>query len=42
MIYWIDAQLPPQLASWLNQTFKVEAYALRDQKSLDVLSFQEH
>ena len=30
MIYWIDAQLPPQLASWLSQTFKVEAYALRD------------
>jgi predicted nuclease of predicted toxin-antitoxin system len=30
MIYWIDAQLPPQLADWLVQTFKVEAYALRD------------
>jgi predicted nuclease of predicted toxin-antitoxin system len=30
MIYWIDAQLPPNLANWLNQTFKVEAYALRD------------
>ena len=30
MIYWVDAQLPPQLASWLSQTFKVEAYALRD------------
>ena len=30
MIYWIDAQLPPQLASWLSQTFNVEAYALRD------------
>ncbi|MEE7625525.1 DUF5615 family PIN-like protein [Methylobacter sp. Wu8] len=30
MIFWIDAQLPPQLASWLSQTFKVEAYALRD------------
>jgi len=24
MIYWIDAQLPPNLASWLNQTFKIE------------------
>jgi predicted nuclease of predicted toxin-antitoxin system len=22
--------LPPQLAIWLNQTFKVEAFALRD------------
>ena len=30
MIYWIAAQLPPQLASWLSQTFKVEAYSLRD------------
>jgi predicted nuclease of predicted toxin-antitoxin system len=30
MIYWVDAQLPPQLATWLSQTFKVEAYALRD------------
>lgn len=30
MIYWLDAQLPPQLASWLRQTFNVEAYALRD------------
>lgn len=30
VIYWIDAQLPPQLASWLSQTFKVQAYALRD------------
>jgi predicted nuclease of predicted toxin-antitoxin system len=30
MIYWVDAQLPPQLANWLTQTFNVEAYALRD------------
>jgi predicted nuclease of predicted toxin-antitoxin system len=30
MIYWLDAQLPPQLASWLNQTFKVEAHSLCD------------
>jgi len=30
VIYWIDAQLPPLLASWLRETFKVEAYALRD------------
>jgi predicted nuclease of predicted toxin-antitoxin system len=30
MIYWIDAQLPPRLASWLSQTFNVQAYALRD------------
>jgi len=30
MIYWIDAQLPPQLADWLNRTFGVQAIALRD------------
>jgi predicted nuclease of predicted toxin-antitoxin system len=30
MIYWLDAQLPPQLAVWLSQTFNVEVYALRD------------
>lgn len=35
MIYWIDAQLPPQLASWLSLTFNVEAYALRDQQLRD-------
>ncbi|WP_347987899.1 DUF5615 family PIN-like protein [Methylomonas sp. AM2-LC] len=29
MIYWVDAQLPPQLADWLSWTFKVEAYSLR-------------
>jgi hypothetical protein len=29
-IYWVDAQLPPQLANWVGQTFQVEAYALRD------------
>lgn len=30
MTYWVDAQLPPQLADWISWTFKVEAYALRD------------
>ena len=30
MIYWIDAQLPPLLSTWLHETFNVEAYALRD------------
>ncbi len=30
MIFWVDAQLPPQLVSWLSQTYRVEAYALRD------------
>jgi predicted nuclease of predicted toxin-antitoxin system len=26
---WIDAQLPPQLAPWLSETFKVKAFSLR-------------
>jgi predicted nuclease of predicted toxin-antitoxin system len=30
VIFWVDAQLPPQLASWLTKTFSVEAYALKD------------
>jgi predicted nuclease of predicted toxin-antitoxin system len=30
MNIWIDAQLPPILASWLNTTFEVNAVALRD------------
>lgn len=30
MIVWIDAQLPPQLAPWLEKTFSVEAFAVRD------------
>lgn len=30
MIFWVAAQLPPLLASWLSETFNVEAYALRD------------
>jgi len=25
MIYWVDAQLPPQLAKWLSDTFNVAA-----------------
>ena len=28
MIVWVDAQLPPQLASWLATTFGVDAHAL--------------
>lgn len=28
MIFWVDAQLPPNLADWLRWTYKVEAYAL--------------
>lgn len=30
MKIWIDAQLPPTLATWLNSAFAVEAYALKD------------
>jgi predicted nuclease of predicted toxin-antitoxin system len=30
MNIWIDAQLPTALASWLNNTFQVNAMALRD------------
>lgn len=30
MNIWIDAQLPPTLARWLNATFEVNATALRD------------
>ena len=30
MIFWIDAQLPPQLAQWLTVRFGVEAVPLRE------------
>ena len=30
MKIWIDAQLPPTLASWLTHNFDLEATALRD------------
>lgn len=30
MIVWIDAQLSPVLAAWMNETFGVQAVALRD------------
>lgn len=30
MKFWVDAQLPPALASWLSENCGVEAYALRD------------
>jgi len=28
--FWVDAQLPPQLAEWLAVEFQVEANSLRD------------
>ena len=30
MIFWIDAQLPPTLAMWLEKAFAVRAVSLRD------------
>lgn len=30
MKFWVDAQLPPQLAAWLATEFRVEASSLRD------------
>lgn len=30
MKVWIDAQLPPTLASWLNNNFVLEALSLKD------------
>jgi predicted nuclease of predicted toxin-antitoxin system len=30
VIFWLDAQLPPQLAPWIVERFGVEASALRD------------
>lgn len=30
MTLWLDAQLPPHLAIWIQQTFSINAIALRD------------
>ena len=30
MKFWVDAQLPPQLADWLAAEFQVDAHSLRD------------
>ena len=30
MNFWIDAQLPPNLANWLVESFNVNATAIRD------------
>lgn len=30
MKFWVDAQLPPQLADWLQTEFLVDAVSLRD------------
>jgi len=28
--FWLDAQLPPDLAAWLSRAFQVEAHSLQD------------
>lgn len=30
MTIWIDAQLSPAIASWINENFPVKAFAVRD------------
>ena len=30
MIIWLDAQLPPSIATWLTATFGIESHAVRD------------
>lgn len=35
MIIWIDAQLPPAIAVWINDNFPVDAIAVRDLKLRD-------
>jgi predicted nuclease of predicted toxin-antitoxin system len=30
MMLWLDAQLPPQLATWIHETLAINAVALRD------------
>lgn len=30
MIVWIDAQLSPALARWIQEPFQIEAYSVRD------------
>lgn len=30
MIFWVDAQLPPQLAHWLRSDHGLEAFAVRE------------
>jgi predicted nuclease of predicted toxin-antitoxin system len=43
MIFWIDAQLSPQLAPWLAARFGVTAYAVRDlglRDALDMAIFE--
>ncbi len=35
MTFWLDAQIAPALASWLEETFGVTAMSVRDVRLLD-------
>jgi predicted nuclease of predicted toxin-antitoxin system len=41
MKFWVDAQLPPMLATWLVTQFGVEALALREIGLRDALDIVE-
>jgi predicted nuclease of predicted toxin-antitoxin system len=41
MKIWVDAQLPPTLASWVTNTFAIQAFSLkgiglRDAKDIEI------
>ena len=38
---WIDAHLSPALATWINSTFKIKAFALRDIGLRDAEDFDD-
>lgn len=40
MKFWVDAQLPPQLAGWLTTEFHIEAKSLRDLGLRDAADFE--
>ena len=43
MTLWLDAQLPPQLANWIQQSFAINSVALRDiglRDATDLLIFE--
>ena len=40
MKFWVDAQLPPQLADWLVTKFHIEAKSLRDLGLRDAADFE--
>ncbi len=42
MIFWIDAQLTPLLARWLQEEFGVVAYAVRELGLRDAKDRQSH